>query len=98
MSALVAVLITGFYVKDGGGAWLFGAIVLAAATIGLLDGRRLAWLFLTIIASADILAVLIARSPFMWSAVAANALMLALLLAPSTRHWAQRPLLGRNRH
>jgi hypothetical protein len=75
-------------------AWLVGGgLLLLAAAAGLVAGLWPAWLFLTFVAAADLLAALF-RWPGWW-AVLINGTMLILLLAPPTRQHAVRwrPLL-----
>lgn len=67
---------------------LTGGLALVLASFGLLRGVWLAWLFLTFVATGDLVAAL-----FMWPAwwtVLVNGIMLALLLSPPTRRYARR--------
>ena len=70
-------------------AWLVGGgLVLLAASSGLVAGIWPAWLFLTVVATGDLLSALF-RWPGWWT-VLINGTMLILLLAPPTRRHAIR--------
>jgi hypothetical protein len=75
-----------------------GEAVLVLATTGLLARLWLAWLFLVFVAAGDMV-VALGNGPDWW-AVILNGVMLALLLLPSTRHYAGRgrpPSIGPKR-
>jgi hypothetical protein len=89
-AAVVAAILIWLLVAHGVGLWLLGALVLSLATAALVTGLWAAWAFLVFVAAGDIVVALIGRPPFVWSTVALNAVLLALLLAPPTRHWTRR--------
>lgn len=62
---------------------LAGGAVLVLATFGLARGVRVAWIFLTIVAVAD-LVYAVATWPA-WGALLVNGALLVLLLAAATR-------------
>jgi hypothetical protein len=63
-------------------------VVLIIATTGLLARLWLAWLFLVLVATGDIVVALV-NGPGWW-VVIVNGVMLAFLLLPSTRRYAGR--------
>lgn len=87
--AVAAVLIW-LLVDNGTGVWLLGALLLSLATVGAVSGVWAAWAFLVAVTAGDIVVVVIARPPFLWSTVVINGVLLALLLAPPTRRWTRR--------
>jgi lysylphosphatidylglycerol synthetase-like protein (DUF2156 family) len=72
------VVVGGIYVS-----LLAGAAVLVLATFGFASGVRVAWIFLTIVAVAD-LVYAVATWPA-WGALLVNGTLLVLLLAAATR-------------
>jgi membrane protein implicated in regulation of membrane protease activity len=87
--AIVAAVLVAVVVAHGVDGWLLGGgLVLLVASLGLMRGIWLAWLFLTVVAAGD-LVVALSRWPWWWPA-AVNAALLALLLAPPTRRYAHR--------
>jgi hypothetical protein len=91
--AIVAAVLVAVVVAHGVDGWLLGGgLLLVAASLGLMRGIWLAWLFLTVVAAGDLL-VALSRWPWWWPA-AVNVALLALLLAPPTRRYARRRSLG----
>jgi hypothetical protein len=86
-AGVVAAVLIWLLVDNGTGVWLLGALLLSLATVGVVSGLWSAWAFLSVVTAGDIVVVLIARPPFVWSTVAINGIMFALLLAPPTRQW-----------
>jgi hypothetical protein len=66
--------------------WIFGSLVLVAATLGLWHRWWWAWLLLVVVAAGDTVVALLDWPA--WWALAINGTMLALLLSPPTRRWA----------
>ena len=70
---------------------IYGGLLLLAATFGLLQGLWVSWLFLVFIALGDLIVGL-----YRWpdgpaaATIATNGVMLALLLAGSTRRYTRR--------
>jgi hypothetical protein len=87
--AVVATVLLALLINDPADPGLFvGGPLLILASVGLLEGFWLAWLFLTLVSVGSLVGV-----PFMWPAwwtVVINGLLLALLLARHTRRYARR--------
>jgi hypothetical protein len=89
LMAVVVATLTALLLIGKRDAWLVGGgLVLLLASSGLVAGMWPAWLFLTLVAAADLLAALV-RWPGWW-AVLINGTMLILLLARPTRRHAVR--------
>jgi hypothetical protein len=80
----VAAVVVALLFAHGPDRWtLGGGALLLCASLAVVCGRRYAWMFLAVVAAGDLLLFLVAGSS--WPALAVNAVMLALLLAPATR-------------
>ena len=90
-AALAAGVIVVSFIADGPGWWLFPALILVLATLGLVAGSRAAWIFLALVAIGDIVLVASGQSQYPAGTFMLNAIVLGLLLAPSTRRWVRRP-------
>ena len=84
VTTLVALVVVGNH-----DAWLVGGgLVLLVACLGLVAGMWPAWLFLTVVASGDLIAALFTW--LAWWTVVVNGTMIILLLARPTRRYAVR--------
>jgi hypothetical protein len=87
--AVVAAVLLALLINDPADRGLFvGGPLLILASLGLLEGFWLAWLFLALVSVGSLVG-----APFMWPAgwtVVINGLLLALLLTRPTRSYARR--------
>jgi hypothetical protein len=90
VAALAAGVIVLSFVADGPGWWLFPALILALATVALMAGSQAAWIFLALVAAGDIVLVAFGQTRHPTTTFMLNAVVLGLLLAPSTRQWVRR--------
>jgi hypothetical protein len=91
-AVLAAAVVLAALVHEGPrGRWVGAGLLLLIATFGLVQGVWAAWLFLVVVAVADIVVGVLEWPD--WPAaqiIALNGFMLALLLAPSTRRYVRR--------
>jgi hypothetical protein len=76
---------------------LYGGFLLVLASVGLVRGVWLAWLFLTVVAAGDVMLALFQWPAWWIEVVLINGTMLVLLLSRPTRRYARRgrPRLAR---
>jgi hypothetical protein len=89
VAALAAGVIVISFVADGPGWWLLPALILVLATLALMAGSRVAWIFLAFVATGDIVLVASGQTRYPTTTFMLNAVVLGLLLAPSTRRWVR---------
>jgi hypothetical protein len=91
-AAFVAITLLVALVREGAqGRWVGGGLLLLIATLGLVWGVWLSWLFLTALAAGDVIIGLVKWPEWPWSWILViNGFMLVLLLAGPTRRYTSR--------
>jgi hypothetical protein len=87
--AIVVALIVGLAPGETHPGAPLAVLILLVASAGLLFGLGIAWLFLVVVEAGNLLVMVVGRQP--WWALAVKAVMLALLVAPSTRRHLRWP-------